>query len=1040
MNKVNLSQRILAILIVTTMFFTMIPVAFANTYLPYEFVVTGDKTSVKAGDIVTLTVTVNGLMNNAYLLQFQIGYDSNEFIIADEGENAFESQWYSEVTNGLGLGDIFTPVCANQPDPTDNTKKIFSVVYYDIMSPLFNNPSEFITEGDELWNKETAVAAKMLFTAQKDIEDITGCFVIGEAINGYGDKNGTLANCNDTTLVQFSETGAVLKAINAINEIDATVTYSSKAKIEAARTAYDAVLDKLKGNVTNYATLTTAETSLGLIQSEIDAVADKIKAIGEVTLEDINNDGEADSETKIKEANSAYTALEEKDSDAAESLKNYGTDNVNYLKLLETAESKLAELKLEAADKAAAQIVIDKIKALDKTITLEDEAAIDDARTAYGALTDTQKGHVSNLAVLEAAESQLATLKVHKAAAEALVEYINKIPQDDAVTPENVDDVQGQIDSAKSSYATISKAGLASLVTNWELVEKAQTRVTELKDNIAAANSFVDKVESICSKVDLDSGDSITSAIHEYDDFNDEIKGFVAQAKEDLDEAKTRYNNMVSAKTLIDALPAVADVTPACKDALEAAQNAYGLLDDADKQTVDTATASKLSAVEEAYTESVKRVNAATDAIDAIDAEITLESEKSIIEAKTAYESLTAAEKKYLETYNGIDYGSKLDTAYNTYLGLVDTKEKEDMLQAGLVMSKIDALNNITLQSGEAIAAAENAYKALTDDQKTIVKSTMYGDSDKNYYDRLEEIREIYNELVADNNAVQAVITAIGDIGTVNYSDECLEAIEKAESAYDALVEADKTSGKNLASQVANYSVLTTAREDYGILENIVTLIGGIGEAENTDEHLSKLNAAQAAYDALDDEDKPKTYLKEQLTEQKQILDAAWYEYKLLLVKYVQLDITMSDGVTKKNLVVFTNMPEGQMIALDGNKVSVMKLGEAVYNTIVTDSKLSEEVLSALKLVDSSSTDEPYMLGDVDNSAGITGNDASIANKYAARVTEALNLFANDPMAFARADVNGSGTVTALDAFMIAQKGVGSTQLDDPFATHFQNK
>ncbi len=63
------------------------------------------------------------------------------------------------------------------------------------------------------------------------------------------------------------------------------------------------------------------------------------------------------------------------------------------------------------ADKAAAKAVDDMILALPANITLQDEAAVTAARSAYDGLTTAQKGYVTDLAKLEAAEQALAALQ-----------------------------------------------------------------------------------------------------------------------------------------------------------------------------------------------------------------------------------------------------------------------------------------------------------------------------------------------------------------------------------------------------------------------------------------------------------------------------------------------------------------------------------------------------------------------------------------------------------------------------------------------------
>lgn len=98
----------------------------------------------------------------------------------------------------------------------------------------------------------------------------------------------------------------VIEQINAIG----TVTLNSKNAIEAARAAYDALTADQKALVTNYETLTAAETSLKALQDAADKAADdqaaanpvieQINAIGTVTL---------DSKTAIEAARAAYDAL-----------------------------------------------------------------------------------------------------------------------------------------------------------------------------------------------------------------------------------------------------------------------------------------------------------------------------------------------------------------------------------------------------------------------------------------------------------------------------------------------------------------------------------------------------------------------------------------------------------------------------------------------------------------------------------------------------------------------------------------------------------
>lgn len=122
-------------------------------------------------------------------------------------------------------------------------------------------------------------------------------------------------------------------AIEKINAIG-TVTPDSGDAIAAARSAYDALTDAQKEQVTNADTLTAAEARYTDVIA-IDGVEKAIDAIGEVTL----TSGDA-----IAAARAAYDALT--DSQKAE-VSNYDT--------LLAAEARLAELKDAAARAAYAE-------------------------------------------------------------------------------------------------------------------------------------------------------------------------------------------------------------------------------------------------------------------------------------------------------------------------------------------------------------------------------------------------------------------------------------------------------------------------------------------------------------------------------------------------------------------------------------------------------------------------------------------------------------------------------------------------------------
>ena len=119
-----------------------------------------------------------------------------------------------------------------------------------------------------------------------------------------------------------------------------------------------------------------------------------IDAIGDVTLTD-------DCKAKIDAARKAYDAL----TDAQKAL-------VSKLDILTDAEAKLAQLKKEAADKAAVDDVIAKIDAIGKVkLDKDSKAKITAARAAYDALDDELKAQVTNYNTLLAAEKRYQQLR-----------------------------------------------------------------------------------------------------------------------------------------------------------------------------------------------------------------------------------------------------------------------------------------------------------------------------------------------------------------------------------------------------------------------------------------------------------------------------------------------------------------------------------------------------------------------------------------------------------------------------------------------------
>ncbi len=216
-------------------------------------------------------------------------------------------------------------------------------------------------------------------------------------VSYYRYKQGQTAlyDMSDVILDKDAAAG-VVALINAIGTVD----LSKEDEIGAARTAYDALTNAQKELVTNYKTLTDAETKLAQLmgtpedREKANAVKALIDAIGIVNS--------VEQKDEIENACNAYNRLT--------TLQRNLVGADYYEKLLNAVEA-LEALKKAAADEAAASAVEQKISNIGSNITLGSESKINTARNAYDALTPDQKALVSNYQTLVKAEEALNALK-----------------------------------------------------------------------------------------------------------------------------------------------------------------------------------------------------------------------------------------------------------------------------------------------------------------------------------------------------------------------------------------------------------------------------------------------------------------------------------------------------------------------------------------------------------------------------------------------------------------------------------------------------
>ena len=260
--------------------------------------------------------------------------------------------------------------------------------------------------------------------------------------------------------------------------------------------------------------------------------------------------------------------------------------------------------------------------------------------------------------------------------------------------------------------------------------------------------------------------------------FEGEVEGTATKAMLTIHVLEAPDDPAVAAvKELIDA---IGEVTLDSGDAIDAARTAYDKLPEAKKALVDNYE--KLTAAEEAYTALVDAAaaKAVDDLIDAI-GEVTADSGDAIKAARAAYDALTDTQKELVKNYE------KLTAAEEAYTALVDAAA------AKAVDDLIDAIGEVTADSGDAIKAARAAYDALTDTQKELVKN----------YEKLLAAEELYEELTASaaaiaQKAAEEARKAQEEAEAAQKAAE--EAVEAAKAAQEAAEAAAAKAGENNAA------------------------------------------------------------------------------------------------------------------------------------------------------------------------------------------------------------------------------------------------
>jgi hypothetical protein len=566
-----------------------------------------------------------------------------------------------------------------------------------------------------------------------------------------------------------------------IDAIPVPPTLADLASIQAIRADFNNLTAAQKLMITNVQLLINAENALQGLQAEIDAVIALINLIEDpVRIAD---------QAAIDNARDAYDALDP----LQQALVS------NYQDLVD-AEEALADLY------AGIQDIIARIDGLPDPLRIADLATVDAIRVSFNALTLEQKGLVTNIAELTAAENTI----------DALIDEVNRVKAliaalgDPILLADETD-----IEDAREAFDALTTEQ-QGLIDNVDVLTSAEDDYQTLLDEIDVVNGLI---LALTTPTTLASEDAILAAREAYDALTVEQQGRILNVSK-ITTAEADYQILVDEVEAVKAL--IIDLeTPvmiAHEDDIEAARAAFDAL--TLEQQGYVTNVSTLTNAETDLATLYAEIDAVNAMIEALNDPITLEDDLAVSEAKEAYDDLTEEQQGYI-----VDF-PVLQASINT-IGVL----KADI---NAVIALIIDLDTPTAISQEAaIEAAREAYDELTTYEKTFV--TNYQD----LVDAETDLATLYEEIDAVNQMM------IDLNNPITIADET--AILEARDAYDALTAEQKTFVLNLNDLVMAEADLAMIKAKINsVIQLIIDLNDPIRIADEED-----IEAARAAYDAL---------------------------------------------------------------------------------------------------------------------------------------------------------------------------------------------
>ncbi|MDE6760662.1 MAG: leucine-rich repeat protein [Lachnospiraceae bacterium] len=404
-----------------------------------------------------------------------------------------------------------------------------------------------------------------------------------------------------------------------------------------------------------------------------------------------------------------------------------------------------------------------------------------------------------------------------QAAIDAVVEKVGKIP--DAAEVTDIEEYKKVIGEARSAYDSLTDAQKALMPAGeYKKLTDAEAeydRLKEEEENREKANEVITKINGIGTVTNTaDSKKKIEEARSAYDSLTDVQKALVSeQDYKKLTDAEAKYEELI-VQSVVEKIKAIGKETAgseAWKQKIEEARAAYDSLSDELKEKITAEDVKELTDAEAEYDrlkeeEDQEKANEVITKINGIGTVTnTADSKKKIEEARSAYDSLTDAQKALVSEQD--------------YKKLTDAEAEYEELIVQSVVEKIKAIGKETAGSEawkQKIEEARAAYDSLSDELKEKITAEDVKElTDAGAeYDRLKQEEK-------DKVKANEVIAKINGIGAVTNTADSKKKIEEARSAYNSLTDTQKA----LVPE-QDYKKLTDAEAAYQKLvqgEGVVT-------------------------------------------------------------------------------------------------------------------------------------------------------------------------------------------------------------------------